>query len=204
MGIWFKNKQSNPEVSRRLPAQFHTSALGLLKMSPAFRDIFFNKGSMTSLLKKLGDGKVSVKLLEQRWQRPQTSEIKGLAANDDWGIGREVILSCFDQPWMFARTFISEQVVQSQGTRFSALGARPIGELLFNNPLCHRGEFSVACLWPGHREFYFGTQYLDKVPEYLWARRSQFTLPGGTIALLEIFLPAMEQAIQNGEKSNAF
>lgn len=204
MGIWFINKQSNPDVSRRLPAQFHPSALGHLKMSPAFRNIFFNKGSMTSLLKKLSDGKVSVKLLEHRWQRPQASEIEWLAPNDGWGIGREVILNCFDQPWMFARTFISEQVVQSQGRRFSSLGTRPIGELLFKNPLCHRSEFSVACLRPGHREFYFGARYLEKAPDYLWARRSQFTFPSGTIALLEIFLPEMEKAIQNREKRNAF
>lgn len=196
MAIWFKNKRPNLETHRRLPAHFHKAAfLCKAKMSPKFCDVFFDPGSMTAILNKLSNHNLTITLLQHQWQQPQESEQNSLQFKNLWGIGREVLLNGFGQPWIYARTFFPEAVVRAHGSQFSALGTRPLGEILFNNPQCHRSEFSFACLNPGHREFQAAAVHFQQKTDHLWARHSQFYLPSGAITLLEVFSPAMEKAI---------
>ncbi len=197
MAIWSKNKPHKVEVQRRLPAHFYINARVGIKMPSAFRDIFFHPASMTSILNQLNNAKISVEMLAHHWQKPHDSEWQCLQKKESWGIGRDVVLHGVNEPWMYARTFIPESVVRSQGTAFSALGERPLGEILFSHPLCRRGNFNVAFLRPGHREYHICVQHLKETPEYLWARHSLFTLPAGEISLLEVFFPSLEKAAIN-------
>jgi chorismate--pyruvate lyase len=163
-------------------------------MSPNFATIFFHPGSMTKILKELSRYRLSLDVLEHAWQKPQYSESTILSSDHAWGIGREVVMSGVGQPWLYGRTFFPETVVKAQGNDFLFLGSRPLGELLFSNPQISRGEFSVARLLPGHREYQDAAQALQQFPEYLWARRSEFFLPSGEITLLEVFSPKLEKA----------
>jgi chorismate--pyruvate lyase len=202
MVTYLKNNPLKSQISRRLPAHFHGAHfLCKSKMPSPFREIFFHAGSMTEILKRLSDDHLTLTLLRHIWQRPQLSEIKRLSLQNAWGIGREVVLNCFNQPWMYARTFFPETVVKAKGRHFSALGSRPLGEILFSDPQIHRSEFSFARLLPGHREYQDAAKAMQQFPVYLWARHSQFYLPSGKIALLEVFSPLMEKAIIRQQSS---
>ena len=195
-----KKKREQSPVFRRLEATFHRAYfLCKAAMSRSFSEIFFHPGSMTKILKELSRHRLTLTVLEHTWQKPQQHESKILSQRNGWGIGREVVMSGAGKPWLYARTFFPESVVKAQGNDFLFLGSRPLGELLFSNPQVRRSDFTVAQLFPGHREYQDAVKALQEAPEYLWARRSEFYFPSGAITLLEVFSPKMEKAILRRE-----
>lgn len=193
------NRRPSP-ISRSLRATFHRAYfLCKASMSRSFSEIFFYSGSMTKLLKELSRSRLSLTVLEHAWQKPQEAESKILSLINGWGIGREIVMNGAGKPWLYARTFFPESVVKAQGNDFLFLGSRPLGELLFSNPRVRRGDYTVARLHPGHREYQDAAKALQQTPDYLWARRSEFYLPSGAITLLEVFSPQMEKVAQRRE-----
>lgn len=185
-----------------LNATFH-HAYFLFKslMTPGFSKIFFDPGSMTKILKELSKQRLTLNVLKHDWQKPQATEAKILSLSNEWGIGREVVMSGAGKPWLYGRTYFPESVVKAHGNNFLFLGEKPLGEILFSNPQIRRSDFAVARLTSGHREYQDAALALEQSPEYLWARRSEFYLPSGAISLLEVFSPHLEHtADKKGSK----
>lgn len=185
-----------------LPGHFYPARCLCKSIMPlSFQKVFFDAGSMTAIMKKLSNDKMAVTVVSHSWQKSDESECQNLSLNNNWGIGREVILHGKDQPWIYARSFFPESVVKAHGQQFLALGQRPLGEILFSNPAVSRSHINVACLFPWHREYKKAADAFENKPEFLWARRSHFFLPSGKIILLEVFSPQMERFVEKSEKS---
>ncbi len=157
---------------------------------------------MTKRLKQLSGNQFSVTVLNHSWQQPQQSEQEILSLEKSWGIGREVVLNGINQSWIYARSFFPESVVKAYGEELLELGQRPLGEILFNNPEVTRSDFSIASLLPEHLEYQVAANALKQAPQFFWARRSQFTLPGGVIVLMEVFSPLLERFLAESEQSS--
>tara|TARA_B110000263_G_C15118842_1_gene423361 strand:+ start:195 stop:671 length:477 start_codon:yes stop_codon:yes gene_type:complete len=113
----------------------------------------------------------SVKVVSQNENTPYDCELKLLSAiKNQLFIVREVELIGSQKPVVFARSLIP----LTEDTRaILQIGSKPLGELLFNDPLINRGYLEVG-------------NYNDT-----WARRSTFTIGITKLLVSEIFLEAL-------------
>lgn len=156
------------------------------QLNYAVRSWLLDTGSLTKRLIKTSNGHFSVTVLQQQWQSPRPSEIALLSmAHRERAIIREVILSCYGQPWVFARSVIPASSLRGSLRRLRKLDNRPLGALLFNDPSMYRHPFQLASI----------TANSPQIPHSLhnegtlWGRRSRFELAGKPIMVSEIFLP---------------
>jgi chorismate--pyruvate lyase len=94
---------------------------------------------------------------------------------------REVELLCHGQVWVCARSIMPHNTLTGRLRRFSNIGTKPLGALLFKHPNMVRGSLQVACFKSHHS------------PLQHWARRSVFYLDGKGILVTEVFMPPMAQ-----------
>lgn len=96
---------------------------------------------------------------------------------------REVLLWGDNQPWVFARSVIPQQLCESD---FVNLNTQPLGQLIFNDKRFKRMPFEVTNISPSQ-------DFLEKLRissnKDLWGRRSAFSFEGLKMTVSEIFLP---------------
>jgi chorismate--pyruvate lyase len=102
---------------------------------------------------------------------------------------REVLLSCAGRPVVFAHTVIPRVGLRGAWHDLANLGNRPLGAALFANPRIKRFPLSFRLLQRHHPLHRAARQYLDDLPDQLWARRSLFALGSRPIMVTEVFLP---------------
>jgi len=135
-------------------------------------------------------GNFYVRLLDQRRARPLRNEAEALGMRAGTrAIVRQVQLVCADTPWVYARTIIPPRTLARKSHRFTRLGARSLGAMLFADPSMKRGEVEVACLTPADRLYHPAACDLREKPEVIWGRRSLFWLGGKPLLVCEFFLP---------------
>lgn len=99
---------------------------------------------------------------------------------------RQVLLCCDERPLVYARTVIPVTTVQGAQRRYSNMGNRPLGAMLFADRTMRREEVQVAMLSREHA----ANQY-SKSNEPVWARRSVFRVAGKPLLVSECFLPEL-------------
>lgn len=104
---------------------------------------------------------------------------------------REVRLACGHAIWVYARTVIPLRGLRGAARGLTTLGRRPLGEVLFSDPLTRRHRIEVARILPRHRLFAAATDHLESAPAVLWGRRTLFDYGGCPILVNELFLPAI-------------
>jgi len=126
-----------------------------------------DNSSLTAKLKnKYSDFHVNV--ISQVENTPYNCELKLLGGiEDETIIVREVELMGEKQPVVFARSVIPKT---SDTNKLLAIGSKPLGEILFDDPLIYRDQLEV-----GQHQ---GT----------WARRSTFVVGATKLLVSEIFL----------------
>lgn len=131
-----------------------------------------------------------VQLLSQERRRPLRNEAMVLGMRlDSRAIVRQVQLVCGDTPWIYARTIIPPRTLARKFHRFTHLGARSLGSMLFADPSMERGEVEVACLSQADQLYHIATRDLREKPAVIWGRRSLFRLGGKPLLVCEFFLP---------------
>lgn len=135
-------------------------------------------------------GKFSVRLLDQRRARPLRNEAEALGMRaGTHAVVRQVQLRCGETPWVYARTIIPPRTLARKSHRFTALGARSLGAMLFADPCMKRDSVEITCLTPADRLYHLATRELGHKPETIWGRRSLFRLGGKPLLVCEFFLP---------------
>jgi len=99
-------------------------------------------------------------------------------------VRREVLMSCNQQPAVYAQSWLPESS-RRQLHQLTALGEQPLGEFLFQFPGLRRGPIEVARLQLA------GATAGIAAGEY-WARRSVFSVADAPLLVAEVFLPAVE------------
>ncbi len=151
------------------------------------------KGSLTRRLQAHNQYDFSVDLLGSCWIKPLTDEALSLGISvAEHAYQREVRLMDGDIANVYARTIIPRSTYMAMQHRFNSLGNKPLGELLFTDPLVKRGPIEIACLKSGQWLYELAVMDEEYRPEMLWGRRSSFYLSGKILLVNEIFLPTLE------------
>jgi len=163
----------------------------LQSLPSGLRSWLTDTGSLTRMLQANCEEAFSVALLASQWQRPLTDEALLLGQPLlRLAYQREVHLMDGDKPQIYARTVVPLKTYVAKKQRFTALGNRSLGEMLFNEPSIKRGPLQVACLLPGEDLFEMASKRLATRPAQLWARRSCFYLGDKNMLVNEVFLPS--------------
>lgn len=163
-----------------------------------------NTGSLTKFLEKqAGLEKLCIHLIEQSWRTASSEQIERLnMARHSKILERKIVMTVMNRPWMFARTYFTEQASNYFGYDLNNLACKSLGNMLSENyPELYRGEFEYAFL---DRDNHFYHNMIELLKKYkikidltnniisnkFIMRRSIFYLKN--VALLnidEIFLP---------------
>ena len=149
-------------------------------------------GSLTRRLQSHNQYDFSVQVLGNSWMKPLPDECRLLSVPmTQMAYQREVQLMDGEHANVYARTVIPLATFQAMKQRFTGLGTKPLGELLFTDPTVRRDPIEVACLKPGQWLYEMALLEQQERPEELWARRSRFYLGGKVLLVNEVFLPTL-------------
>ena len=138
-----------------------------------------------------------VQLLDQRRARPLCSEAMAVGMRRGTrAVVRQVRLMCGDTPWVYARTIIPPPTLARKFHRFTSLGSRPLGAVLFADPSMERGEVEIARLTPSDQLYHLAARDLREKPAMIWGRRSLFRLGGKPLLVCEFFLPDIPEFME--------
>ncbi|MFF7707349.1 chorismate lyase [Pseudomonas sp. NPDC007930] len=155
----------------------------------------FDSGSLTRRLTLASAHRFNVTPLHEGWQTLRDDECQALGlATGSEGWVREVFLRGRGEAWVFARSVAGREALQADNFALAALGNRSLGELLFNDTAFVRRPIEV-CHYP--------RPWLPRAVarEGLWARRSRFDRGAFSVLVMEVFLPALWQALAAPEEN---
>ncbi|MDJ0877112.1 MAG: chorismate lyase [Halieaceae bacterium] len=175
----------NPLAVTSNPTWYSPEQMQLRGLPGNVRPWLLDDTSLTERLLRKTGGDFRVQRLSQGWCRPQLSESRLLELSaGQWALVREVVLRCFDQPWVYARSVIPAATLSGELRRLRQLQNDSLGALLFRHPELSREAFEIAQLPAGshyiHRDF--------RQDSPAWARRSRFVLHGRSVLVSEVFL----------------
>jgi len=149
------------------------------------------KGSLTARLQKRYPD-FYVKPLSAIDRKPVFEEaaLLQMAVNDTAQI-REVLLYGNGGPVVFAHSVLPRRSLQGEWRSLGRLGNKPLGAVLFANPKVKRTPLSYKKLTANHALYQAAKHFAAGRPEYLWARRSIFSLNCASIMVTEVFLPSL-------------
>lgn len=104
---------------------------------------------------------------------------------------REVVLYADGWPVVFAHSILRPEDTRGAWHVARAIGSRPLGAALFDDPVVSRGPLFCARIVPDHPLGRRVAQALGARLGTLWARRSLFQRHGRPLIVTEVFLPAI-------------
>ena len=134
-----------------------------------------------------------VRVLAQGLSRPHYDEavLLGLRAGE-LACSREVLLIADDKPVVYARSLLLRKNLRGAWRMFAGIGERPLGAVLFADPLVHRAPLNVHRLDARDKRYHRATCFAGAGEQAaLWARRSCFMRHGCPLIVCEVFLPAI-------------
>jgi len=102
---------------------------------------------------------------------------------------REVLLLSNNQPVVFAHSVLSIDSLNGEWLGFSRLGSKSLGAAFLANPKVKRTPLSFKKLSKRHVLYKQAAKQIKDAPNFLWARRSVFSLHCANIVVTEVFLP---------------
>lgn len=169
--------------------------LGQEPRDPDLRQLLFTPGSLTRQLRQHCGEALELQLIAQQWRRPWQEEqlLLGLTQGR-YTLIREVAMACREVPWLYARTLLPPRALRGAARRFTTIGQRPLGALLFGAP----GRLSIQRVrrdfarLPADSKIH---QRIEKLlpatqTDPLWARRTLYQTGSMNFAIIEVFLPA--------------
>jgi chorismate--pyruvate lyase len=186
--------QSTPMIrSVRLNAQAElpwtaADAVPLAARPVALWSWLTDSGSLTQRLREHAGTSFRLHVLaEQREPLRHNDATRMQVAADQQALIREVRLDADGQAAIHAVTVIPASTLD-QHPELATLGARPLGEALFERADVARAPFEVACLGPSHPLAARALAAAGQERARLWARRSVVRVAGQPLLIHECFL----------------
>lgn len=154
-----------------------------------YYDWLVHVGSLTARLRQRCSA-FRVQVLRQGLALPYADEARLLrlrAGELAWA--RDVLLLCGGSPVVYAHSVLPQASVRGGWHLFAGLGTRPLGAILFSDPLVRRMPFAFRRLDGRHPLYHRAAEAAGPDLPALWARRSVFERRAKPILLTEIFLP---------------
>jgi len=155
-----------------------------------------DNGSLTARLQQRFN-KFGVQPIAVKYTKPIQDEAVLLSQpNYTTALIREVLLMGNHQPVVFAHSVLPRASLRGAWNGLGRLGNKPLGETLFANPKVKRTSLSYKKLTPKNALYKHATRHftespIESKPNYLWARRSIFSLNCANIMVTEVFLPQL-------------
>lgn len=183
--LWHTAAVFRPPSTSKNPTWYSTEQMQVRGLPTNVRPWLLDEASLTERLLRKTGGQFRVQRLSQGWAKPQLSESRLLGLpQGQWALVREVVLRCFDEPWVYARSIIPPATLSGELRRLRQLQNDSLGALLFRHPELTRQAFEVSLLAPGSH--YIHRDFRQERPA--WARRSRFVLHGRSVLVSEVFL----------------
>ncbi len=170
--------------------------LGHQPANPALRRLLLASGSLTRRLRRHCSEPLKLQILTQQWQRPWQEEQQLLGLSQGrYTLIREVSMACQDAPWLYARTLLPPQALRGTARRFTTIGQRPLGALLFGAP----GRLRIRHIRRDYARLPANSLYHQRIAgllpagqtDELWARRTLYQTSSMRFAIIEVFLSAI-------------
>ena len=134
----------------------------------------------------------SVRVLSQRWSKPQIEEARLLAiAPQQKVLLRQVQLLCGQTVLVYARSIIPLDTLRGKHRRLKHLGNKPLGGYLFANPGLKREQQHLATILPRDPLFEIALIDSPRDCDCIWGRRSLFKIDSKSLLVSEFFLPSL-------------
>lgn len=157
----------------------------------AYYDWLVHVGSLTERI-RARCAAFRVRVVRQGRHVPFGDELAPLGiARGETAWVREVVLLCGDTPLVFAHTVLPARNARGDWRLLAGLGTKPLGELLFTDPLIVRAPLEHARLDARDPMHQRAAAACGVQPATLWGRRSLFSRHGRAILVAETFLPAI-------------
>lgn len=153
----------------------------------ALRSWLEDAGSLTARLRGGCASGFRLELLGETSEAPPADAVDVLGALPAIR-ARRVRMYCGERLCVCATTLIPPATLAGEPW-LAALGDRPLGDALLERGGIRRSPFGFARAPADHALFAVALQGSDIRPAQVWARRSAFSLPSGSILVYEIFLP---------------
>lgn len=150
------------------------------------------RGSLTARIASRFDG-FNLLRLSQKLVVPHADERRALGLKRGRrAVVREVVLRGGAIPLVFAHSVAAPASLRGAWRGLSRLGARPLAEMLFADPLVTRMPIEYRRLDRRHALFRKAIAAADRPATFLWARRSVFLKRRAPLLVTEVFLPAID------------
>ena len=148
-------------------------------------DWLTERGSLTLRLRQHSGQTLTVERLSQRWQRPLAAEagLLGLRAGE-LALVREIVMAGRGQPWVYARSVFSQDLLKGRLGFLAKRGNAPLGDVLFGNRYISRGFLS-------HQRYpmqVVPARFRAGLTQNPWARIGSFYADGLPLLVTEVFL----------------
>ena len=155
-----------------------------------------SRGSLTSRIQARAKNFNLVRL-KQSAQLPNIDERRelGLRARE-LAIIREVLLRDDEVVLVFAHSVVARRDLRSVWRGLSSLGARPLAEMLFNDPTVTRLPMEYRKIDVRHPLYRRAQQVATLATANFWARRSVFLKRGRPLLVTEVFLTTMAGTVK--------
>ncbi|WP_235276193.1 chorismate--pyruvate lyase family protein [Methylotenera sp. G11] len=166
--------------------------LNLPLASHQYHRWLIERGSLTARLQQRYPD-FHVKPVCVRYRKPAFEEaaLLHMTANDSAQV-RQVLLYGNGRPVVFAHSVLPRRSLQGEWRSLGRLGNKPLGAVLFASPKVKRTPLRYKKLTATHALYREAIRHVAGRPEYLWARRSIFSLNCASIMVTEVFLPGLE------------
>lgn len=154
------------------------------QLSPHLQHWLGQTGSLTHELKKRST-QFAVNVLAEQTFTLNAQQQAQLNCSQSEALGREVLLYCDEKPMVYAQSWIP--LTQEDSLNLTALGTKPLGEVIFQDAQLQRFALEVAD-FTNHAPMAHLCQSLALPNEPLWGRRSLFALSQQNIMVCEVFL----------------
>ncbi len=153
--------------------------------------LLLDRGSLTQRLRTAYPD-FALHLQSEGWARPSWSEAKRLNCSEkSTGWLRIITLNGHQTPLIYARTFIPQETLKSQGRTLQHLGTQSVGDLLFAYQSPQRDPIEYSLLLPEHPLFRAAVEHVQEELSQLWARRSVLYFHEHPLLVTEVFLPSV-------------
>ncbi|MCG8325440.1 MAG: chorismate lyase [Thiotrichales bacterium] len=167
---------------------------------PGIREALICAGSLTEYLSRACTCELGLEIREESWQRAMSTEL----INADRRINRyffvrEINLSCGDTPILYGRSLFPRASYHYCKHQLKKLGARPLGNWLFNDERICRVQTQIGKIGKANRLYQLAMRDQDDEPGKLWGRRSVYSVNGYPLLVIEIFLPSLIKCIDTSK-----
>ena len=169
-------------------------AIDISSIDKRLQTCLFQEGSLTRYLQQHCKGLFQVEPETEAWQTPMPDEVELLSLTDSEEVFvRESWLKSDEQRLVYARTVIPKTTVQGEGNKFTKLGKKPLGEILFADDTTYRSSIRYAKISNDCDLFKLVS---NKTNEDIWGRQSLFFMQKKPLLITEVFLPDLVTCIQ--------